>query len=41
MMSFLKTWFPKEVRIKQRENETEVAREQAKEGGVDTRCIVM
>ncbi|WWC90391.1 uncharacterized protein L201_005325 [Kwoniella dendrophila CBS 6074] len=41
VMNFMKSWFPKEVKLKQKENELEVAKEQAKEAGLDTRCLIM
>nr|XP_018261824.1 uncharacterized protein I303_06269 [Kwoniella dejecticola CBS 10117]OBR83982.1 hypothetical protein I303_06269 [Kwoniella dejecticola CBS 10117] len=41
VMNFMKSWFPKEVKAKQKENELEVAQEQAKEAGIDTRCLIM
>ncbi|WWC71252.1 uncharacterized protein I206_105205 [Kwoniella pini CBS 10737] len=41
VMNFMKSWFPKEVKLKQKENELEVAKEHAKEAGIDTRCIIM
>ena len=40
-MNFMKSWFPKEVRAKQKENELEIAKEQTTEAGLDTRCVVM
>lgn len=39
--SYMKGWFPKEVKAKQKENEHEVALEQTKEAGLDTRCLIM
>ncbi|WWD19358.1 hypothetical protein CI109_103817 [Kwoniella shandongensis] len=41
VMNFMKEWFPKEVKMKQKENEIEAAKEQALETGMDTRCIIM
>ncbi|KAK4687106.1 E3 ubiquitin-protein ligase BAH, partial [Tremellales sp. Uapishka_1] len=41
VMNFMKAWFPKEVKEKQKENELEVAKENAKEMGMDTRCSIM
>ena len=41
MCRFMKSWFPKEVKEKQRENDAETAKEQALEAGMDTRCIIM
>nr|XP_019045049.1 hypothetical protein I302_06965 [Kwoniella bestiolae CBS 10118]OCF23979.1 hypothetical protein I302_06965 [Kwoniella bestiolae CBS 10118] len=41
VMNFMKSWFPKEVKAKQKENELEVAHEQANEAGIDTRCVIM
>ncbi|EIW68379.1 hypothetical protein TREMEDRAFT_63547 [Tremella mesenterica DSM 1558] len=41
LMNFMKSWFPKEVRVKQKENEAEVAKEQAMEAGIDPKCIIM
>jgi len=37
----MKEWFPKEVKIKQKENGTEVAKEQVEAAGLDTRCSIM
>lgn len=37
---FMKEWFPKEVKVKRKENEIEVAKEQVEESGLDTRCII-
>lgn len=37
----MKGWFPKEVKAKQKENELEVVEEQAREAGLDTRCVIM
>ncbi|WVQ79771.1 hypothetical protein IAT38_001871 [Cryptococcus sp. DSM 104549] len=41
VMNFMKEWFPKEVKAKQKENEAEVNKEMAMEAGVDTRCVIM
>ncbi|RXK42310.1 hypothetical protein M231_00300 [Tremella mesenterica] len=41
LMNFMKSWFPKEVRVKQKENEAEVAKEQAMEAGLDPKCMIM
>ncbi|WRT68719.1 uncharacterized protein IL334_005699 [Kwoniella shivajii] len=41
VMNFMKSWFPKEVKVKQKENELEVAKEQAENAGMDTRCLIM
>ncbi|KAK6910996.1 hypothetical protein I203_105031 [Kwoniella mangroviensis CBS 8507] len=41
VMNFMKSWFPKEVKAKQKENELEVAQEHAQEAGIDTRCVIM
>ncbi|GFZ52079.1 hypothetical protein JCM24511_09852 [Saitozyma sp. JCM 24511] len=38
---FMKEWFPKEVKAKQKENEEEVVKEHAADVGLDTRCVVM
>lgn len=40
LMGFMKDWFPKEVKEKQKENDREIAFEQA--GGPEAdRCVVM
>lgn len=41
LMSFMKDWFPKEVKEKQRDNSSELAKEQLQDAGLDTRCRVM
>ncbi|WVQ74158.1 hypothetical protein IAR50_003750 [Cryptococcus sp. DSM 104548] len=41
IMSFMKQWFPKEVKAKQKENDAEVVNEHALETGLDTRCSIM
>ncbi|KAK8854511.1 hypothetical protein IAR55_003250 [Kwoniella newhampshirensis] len=41
VMKFMKEWFPREVKVKQKENELEAAKEQALETGMDTRCRIM
>ncbi|WVO14588.1 hypothetical protein L204_102223 [Cryptococcus depauperatus] len=41
VMNFMKEWFPKEVRIKQKENQEEIIKERALESGIDTRCAIM
>jgi hypothetical protein len=40
-MSFMRDWFPKEVREKSRENTTEIAKEQLEDAGIDTKCCIM
>lgn len=40
-MNFMKDWFPKEVRIKAKENGEEANKEMAEELGVDKDCRVM
>lgn len=37
----MKEWFPKEVKAKQKENDEEIVKEQARETGMDTRCCIM
>lgn len=40
-MEFMKTYFPREVRIKQRENEKEVAKEDVEDMGMqDAACTI-
>ncbi|OWZ36789.1 hypothetical protein C356_04686 [Cryptococcus neoformans c45] len=41
VMNFMKKWFPKEVKAKQKENDEEIVKEQAQETGMDTRCCIM
>lgn len=41
LMNFMKDWFPKEVRIKAKENGEEANKEMAEELGVDKDCRVM
>lgn len=41
LMNFMKDWFPKEVRIKARENGEEANKEMAEELGIDKDCRVM
>ncbi|ODN98984.1 hypothetical protein I350_07135 [Cryptococcus amylolentus CBS 6273] len=41
IMHFMKQWFPKEVKEKQKENDAEVVNERALETGLDTRCAIM
>ncbi|AAW44448.1 conserved hypothetical protein [Cryptococcus deneoformans JEC21] len=41
VMNFMKEWFPKEVKAKQKENDEEIVKEQARETGMDTRCCIM
>ncbi len=41
MVSFMKEWFPKEVRLKRKENETEVGKELLEGSGLDSRCSIM
>jgi hypothetical protein len=40
-MTFMRDWFPKEVKEKSRENSAEVAKEQLQDAGFDTRCCIM
>lgn len=41
-MNFMKDWFPREVKAKQRENTAEIARETIEDAGVDTKgCRIM
>lgn len=39
--SFMKEWFPKEVKEKQRENEVEIANEQGMVVAPDPKCVIM
>lgn len=39
--SFMKEWFPKEVKVKQKENDEEVVKEHATEVGMRSDCVVM
>ncbi|WVO24037.1 uncharacterized protein IAS62_005398 [Cryptococcus decagattii] len=41
VMNFMKEWFPKEVKVKQKENDEEIVKEQAQATGMDTRCCIM
>ncbi|KAG8934154.1 hypothetical protein FRC01_004794 [Tulasnella sp. 417] len=41
LMNFMKDWFPKEVRIKAKENGEEANKEMAEELGIDKDCRVM
>lgn len=41
LRSFMKEWFPKEVKAKQKENDEEIVKEQAQATGMDTRCCIM
>jgi hypothetical protein len=41
LCSYMKQWFPKEVKEKKKENGLEVAKEEAGEMGVDARCVIM
>ncbi|KAG9049930.1 hypothetical protein FS837_008516 [Tulasnella sp. UAMH 9824] len=41
LMNFMKDWFPKEVRIKAKENGEEANKEMAEELGIDNDCRVM
>ncbi|XAO25906.1 hypothetical protein I312_104739 [Cryptococcus bacillisporus CA1280] len=41
VMNFMKEWFPKEVKAKQKENDEEIVKEQAQATGMDTRCCIM
>jgi hypothetical protein len=40
LQSYLRLYFPKEVKQKAKENERESAKEQLAEMGMDTRCVV-
>lgn len=41
-MNFMKEWFPREVKEKQRENSAEIAKETLEDAGLDTKsCVVM
>lgn len=37
---FMKQFFPREVKVKQRENELEVAREDMEDSGMDVNCVI-
>ncbi len=37
----MKEWFPKEVKVKQKENDQEVVQEHANEVGLRTECRIM
>ncbi|CDZ97748.1 ring finger protein [Phaffia rhodozyma] len=39
-MDYMKLYFPREVKIKQRENEKEVAKEDMESAGLDGKCII-
>ncbi|KAL1407748.1 hypothetical protein Q8F55_007182 [Vanrija albida] len=41
LMNFMKDWFPREVKAKQRENSDEIAKESVESAGMDHRCVVM
>ncbi|KAG9000855.1 hypothetical protein FRB90_011724 [Tulasnella sp. 427] len=41
LMNFMKDWFPKEVRIKAKENGEEANKEMAEELGIDNDCCIM
>ena len=41
LMSFMRDWFPREVKDKQRENTQEIAKETIEDAGMDSRCVVM
>ena len=40
-MNFMTDWFPKESRIKAKENGDEAAKEMAQEMGLDSGCQIM
>jgi len=41
LMNFMKDWFPKEIKDKQKENTAEIAKEQLQDAGLDPRCVIM
>lgn len=40
-MNFMKEWFPREVKDKQKENSAEIAKETLEDAGLDVKCVVM
>jgi hypothetical protein len=41
LLQFMKTWFPREAKIKQKANEEESLQETIEEFGTDLRCFIM
>ena len=39
-MAFMKQYFPREVKVKQKENEREVAKEDMEDAGMDAGCVI-
>lgn len=39
-MAFMKQFFPREVKSKQKENEKEVAKEDMEDAGMDASCVI-